>query len=369
MALSPNGRFAYLTSANTAEGVTLISTAAVGTGISPIRRRTRVLGMFTGGVAANGDNAYVAIREANKVAILNGVTGELWDVIADVGHTPGAPHPDVVSAICRPQDVAITPDGVEVWVAFICGLEGGGVAVIRHLTDRVVGRVQTQGPSWDVAITRDGAKAFVANWSPIHPPSTGGLSSVSGISTASRTEDHRVELAASGARSPRDIATQPPGVALDPVGDSFADLAERTFGVWFETERKEVFQLYRYLNQPWRQLVLGKPSEAITQLKAFKGRVQSLMTAKRLTIKDGLTLIGSVDAVIALLVGKPPPRQLTRASRRLGGGRFPVSLSGVPARVNRGSEHARGRKTPAPPRPVGLRHSLPPCSEILETNS
>jgi DNA-binding beta-propeller fold protein YncE len=267
--------------------------------------------MFTGGVAANGHNAYVAIREANSVAVLNGVTGELWpEIIADVGYTPGARHPDVVSAICRPQDVAITPDGLEVWVAFICGLESGGVAVIRHLTDRVVDRVQTGGPSWDVVITRDGAKAFVANWSPIHPPSTGGLSglsSVSGINTASRTEDHRVELAANGARSSRDIATQPPGVALDPVGDSFADLAERTFRVWFQTKRKEVLQLYRYLDQPWRQLVSGKPSEAITQLEAFKGRVQSFMTAKTLTSKDGLTLIVSADAVIDLLVLKPPP--------------------------------------------------------------
>jgi YVTN family beta-propeller protein len=103
-------------------------------------------------MSANGRYAYVTVRDADRVAVIDLATGAVVTTIA----MPLEPH-----------GLALSPNGgyLHVTSAVASGVTpGASLFVISTATNRVVNRVNVGGLSEDVAFSPDGRYAYVSTW-------------------------------------------------------------------------------------------------------------------------------------------------------------------------------------------------------------
>src|SRR5437899_6572939 len=150
VAISPNGKFAYVTNTGAVcdlcsfsqpPSVSVIDTATYSV------VATIPVGQYPAGVAItpNGAFAYVANFNSNNVSVIDTATNTVTATV-----TVGT----------NPLGVAITPNGA---FAYVTNFASGTVSVISTTTNTVVATVAMASPAWGVAITPNGAFAYVTN--------------------------------------------------------------------------------------------------------------------------------------------------------------------------------------------------------------
>jgi outer membrane autotransporter protein len=147
VAITPNGKFAYVTRA--AGTVTVINTATNSVEGNPIP-----VGAFPFGVAftPNGAFAYVGNGEGNTVSVINTAT----KAVGTINLEP------ILGPTGEPLDVAVTPDGKFVYVVSATPV----VAVIATATNKVVGSIDLPvgSVSAGISITPNGEFVFVEDF-------------------------------------------------------------------------------------------------------------------------------------------------------------------------------------------------------------
>src|SRR5260370_5301340 len=170
VAITPNGRFAYVTNTgavcdlcpiNQPSSVSVIDTSTYSV------VATIPVGQYPAGVAItpNGAFAYVTNYNSNSVSVIDTATNTVTGTV-----TVGT----------GPWGLAITPNGA---FAYVTNYTSYSVSVISTTTNAVVATVPiivglTGSPAWGVAITPNGAYAYVT---------TPGSNNVSVINTATNT--------------------------------------------------------------------------------------------------------------------------------------------------------------------------------------
>jgi YVTN family beta-propeller protein len=109
------------------------------------------------GVAMYGDTLYFADTGNDTVAVINAATLDV-DNYANPAET-------VIHVGFNPQDLAVTPDGSQVWVADTGPQTGqptlGGISVISTATDTVTSRLSLPTDPREIAFSPSGATAYV----------------------------------------------------------------------------------------------------------------------------------------------------------------------------------------------------------------
>ena len=109
------------------------------------------------GVAMYGDTLYFADTGNDTVAVINAATLDV-DNYANPAET-------VIRVGFNPQDLAVTPDGNQVWVADTGPQTGqpslGGISVISTATDTVTSRLSLPTDPREIAFSPSGATAYV----------------------------------------------------------------------------------------------------------------------------------------------------------------------------------------------------------------
>lgn len=165
VAITPNGKFAYVTNTGAVcdlcffsqpPSVSVIDTATYSV------VATIPVGQYPAGVAVtpNGAFAYVANFNSNSVSVI--------DTTANAVTT-------TVTVGTNPLGVAITPNGA---FAYVTNYTSHDISVISTATNTVVATVATGSANWGVAITPSGTFAYVTN---------PGSNKVSVINTAANT--------------------------------------------------------------------------------------------------------------------------------------------------------------------------------------
>ncbi|MFD4553555.1 caspase family protein [Streptomyces sp. NPDC058469] len=192
VAVSPDGRRAYVTNSSTASGSGLGSVSVIDTATNRTVGRPIVVGYSPAGVAVSWDGrrVYVANDGSGSVSVIDTATNR----------TIGNPIPvgDTLSAVAVSRDgrVYVTNDGSE------------SVSVIDTATNRTIGNPIPVGKKpRGVAVSRDGRRVYVVNRG---PDSDSGLGSVSVIDTATNRTVGR----------PIVVGHDPVGVAVSPDGRS-----------------------------------------------------------------------------------------------------------------------------------------------------
>jgi len=160
IAITPNGLFAYVTSANSNNVDVIDLTSDSSVAFIPIAGSFP----FEIAITPNGQTAYVTINGGSTVIPINLAT-----------NTPEAP----ISVGMAPFGLAITPDGSKVYVA---NAVSKTVSVISTATNSVIATIPVELTPENIAIAPDGLRAYVTQISASLSASPGSLGApVSGI--------------------------------------------------------------------------------------------------------------------------------------------------------------------------------------------
>ena len=175
IAITPDGKHAYVTNFNSSVSVIATATNTV--------VATIAVGFFPNGIAItpDGKHAYVTNGGSNDISVIDTTSNTVSTTIT-------FPVGSVL------VDVAIAPDGKHAYVT-----TGSGVSVIDTASNTVVDMIVAVDPGGhEIAITPDGKRAYMTNFN---------SSSVSVIDTASNTIVDTIVVGS----GPADIAITPDG--------------------------------------------------------------------------------------------------------------------------------------------------------------
>ena len=143
------------------------------------------------GVAIHGSTLYFADTGNSSIAVINAAT------LSPKNYNPAETD---ISTGTFPEDLAVTPDGGQLWVANTGPQSQPGsptsVTVIDTATKKVIATIPTKGAPAQVAFSPDGATAYVATDDGLYAFSTRTLS-VTGF-TGGLGEPHSVAVASDG---------------------------------------------------------------------------------------------------------------------------------------------------------------------------
>ncbi len=176
IALTPDGRFAYVANRST-DTVSVIDTATRQTVDEPIPVGESPIQVS---VAPDGRSAWVTDESSNDLNVIDTQTNQVTRTIAAEG---------------SPYGVAFTPDGKYAYVAL---QDKAAVEVIEVVSGRSLGQIPTGKAPFTVTFTPDGSTALVANFEG---------KSLTVIETASRRAIGTIP-----------VGVRPSGVAISPDG-------------------------------------------------------------------------------------------------------------------------------------------------------
>ncbi len=172
------------------------------------------------GIAIHGSTLYFADTGNSSIAIVNSATLNPKNV---------SPAETDINTGTFPQDLAVSPDGTQLWVANTGPQtqpdSPTSVSVINTATNKVTATIRTKGAPSQIAFSPDGTRAYVVT--------ADGLSTFS-TNTLSRTGF------TPGLGDPRSVAVAPDGTlyVTDTNGDSVKALSPRRTGQGDDRRRR-----------------------------------------------------------------------------------------------------------------------------------
>jgi YVTN family beta-propeller protein len=229
------------------------------------------------GVAIYKDTLYFADTGSDSVAVINAAK-------LDVDNYSN-PAETIINVGVNPQNLAVTPDGKQVWVADTGPQTGqpslGGISVISTATDKVTSSLRLPGDPREITFSPSGATAYVT---------TGGGLVV--INTASE----KVAAFIPGLGNPEEVAVAPDGKTVYVTNTTQGLVDVISAATNRVTSEIKVGQL------PW-QLVISSngskiyvadgDSDAISVISTASGKVTATISDSGDPVSVGLTPDGS----------------------------------------------------------------------------
>jgi YVTN family beta-propeller protein len=221
------------------------------------------------GVAIHGSTLYFADTGTSNVAVIDTATLD-----------PSNYNPDetLINVGLNPQDLAVTPDGSQVWVADTgpqtSPSSPSGVSVISTATNKVIASMHISGGPSQVAFSPDGATAYVVTADGLYI-----------YRTASRQQVGLVR----GLGDPRSVAVSPDGRTVyvtDTVASTVAVINAATGRI---TSQIKVGQM------PW-QAVISADGRTVYVADADSNAVSIINTAAN-KVSDTVTIPGDPDTL------------------------------------------------------------------------
>ena len=212
MALSPNHQLlAVVTGSNFASRALHLIDVNTGT----LKQTISINNSFVGvGFSPSGDKIYVG-GGTNDVKVFSLTAGGTYAaaVPPTIPITPGSP---------APSGLSVSPDGTRVYVALN---QANAVAVIDTATSAIVTRVAVGTYPYTTVVSADGSKVYVTNWGgkiPTASDFTDGMNPVvvdrrTGIPVSGTVSV--IDTASNSLLKTIDVGLHPTGMALSPSGD------------------------------------------------------------------------------------------------------------------------------------------------------
>ena len=221
------------------------------------------------GIALSGNTLWFAISATDSVAAIN------TTLLTEKNYNPTE---TVIPVGLMPQQLAVTPDGSQVWVA-----ESGpetltthvyGISIISTATDKVIGHVRLGAAPTDVAFSPDGSKAYVTT--------SHGLD-VFEVTTRS------VVGLVPGLGSPQSVAVSPDGKYVYVTETDAGRLAT------ISTSSDNVVRTTTVGDEPWQAAVTSDGSEVYVANPDSDS--VSVVDAATGAVKNTITVPGNPDAL------------------------------------------------------------------------
>jgi len=293
--MSPDGTRAYIPGfANGTQGVTVIDTTTNTVA-------GHLVGLASGdpiyGIAITPDGTRLYVANGNLVDADNNYLGSNTVAAIDIATNTRLATIDVPP---QPWDLAITPDGAKVYVA---GFDPHGTYGVLTVIDTATNSVRTQIPTDCClsvpALNPDGSKVFVSN-------TKFGLYGVEVFSTATDTlltSIRNSTLFPTQFVFPQGIvfAHPPAATPAQMVSNLIGQLSNPTLGL----TSGQANSLDDKLNNALLSIQQGQTRQAINQLNAFINSVQTSVKNGKISVSTAQTLTDAANAVIAALSATP----------------------------------------------------------------
>jgi YVTN family beta-propeller protein len=221
------------------------------------------------GVALHGDTLYFADTGNSTVAVID---------TSKLSASNYNPAEKLINVGLFPQDLAVTPDGKQVWVAETgpqtSRSSPSGVAVISAATDKIVARLHLSGSPSQIAFSPSGSRAYVAT--------------ASGLwiyNTASR----RVAGVIRGLGDPRSVAVSPDGKTVYVTDTNASTVAVISAAAGRVTRSVKVGEM------PW-QLAISASGKTVYVADADSDAV-SVISAATDKVTHTVTVTGDPDTL------------------------------------------------------------------------
>jgi YVTN family beta-propeller protein len=224
------------------------------------------------GVALHGSTLYFADTGNSTVGIIN------TSILDPKNFNPAE---TLINVGLFPQDLAVTPDGSQVWVAETgpqtSASAPSAVSVISTATDKVVARMSLRGQPSDITFSPDGARAYVATMDGLAVFSTKTMSQIALVR---------------GFASTRTVAVSPDGSLVyvtDPTSNQLVVISASSLKIINRIQTGEL---------PWQVLVSGNgdtvyvtdtDSNAVSVINASTDKITNTISVNGTPDTLGLT--------------------------------------------------------------------------------
>jgi phospholipase C len=213
------------------------------------------------GIALHGSNLYFAVTGDSQVAVIDTAT---------LNPSNYSPAETLINVGLFPQDLAVSPDGSQLWVADTgpqtSPSSPSGIAVISTATNKVTAKMRLQGQPSQVTFSPSGAEAYVVTSSGVAVFDTATMRQVGEISGVG----------------------QPHGIAVSPDGKTVyvADTTDGTLDV-VNASTDQVAQRIQVGQLPWAvtlsadgdtAYVANADSDSVSVINTVTGAVTHTVT-------------------------------------------------------------------------------------------